>query len=86
MIKNGFAIDNRELAENGCCIAVPMRDHEGNIIASLSFSGFVGIEDPIVLEKYLPALQKASEKISRKFICELGLVREQGGNKFQTWG
>ena len=44
--EKSFAIDDRESAENGCCIAVPIRDHEGTIIASLSFSGFVGIEDP----------------------------------------
>ena len=67
--KNGFAIDNKESAENGCCIAVPVRDHEGTIIASLSFSGFIGIEDPKELEKYLPALQEASEKISRSLFA-----------------
>lgn len=62
--KQGYAFDNRESAENGCCIAVPVRDHEGTIIAGLSFSGFIGIEDPQELLKYLPALREASEKIS----------------------
>ena len=62
--KQGFAIDFKESAENGCCIGVPVRDHEGTIIAALSFSGFIGIEDPQELQKYLPALHEASEKIS----------------------
>ena len=62
--KQGYAIDNRESAENGCCIAVPVRDHEGTIIAALSFSGFIGIEDTQELQKYLPPLHEASEKIS----------------------
>lgn len=62
--KHGYAIDYKESAENGCCIGVPVRDHEGTIIAALSFSGFIGIEDPQELFKYLPSLHEASEKIS----------------------
>lgn len=60
----GYAFDDRESAENGSCIAVPIRDNEGTIIASLSFSGFVGITEPNQLLEYLPALQEASKKIS----------------------
>jgi DNA-binding IclR family transcriptional regulator len=62
--KQGYAIDDKESAEKGCCIAVPVRDHEGTAIAALSFSGFIGIEDLQELQKYLPALHEASEKIS----------------------
>jgi len=62
--KQGYAIDNKESAENGSCIAVPVRDHEGTIIAALSFSGFIGIEDIQTLLDFLPALKEASEKIS----------------------
>ena len=43
--KQGYAFDDKESAENGSCIAVPIRDCEGNIIAALSFSGFVGVSD-----------------------------------------
>ena len=63
--KQGYAIDNKESAENGCCISVPIRDNEGMIIAALSFSGFIGMDDTQELLKYLPALREASEKISR---------------------
>ena len=52
--KQGYAIDNKESAENGSCIAVPVRDHEGTIIAALSFSGFIGIEDIQTLLDFLP--------------------------------
>ena len=62
---HGYAFDDRESAENGSCIAVPIRDNEGTIIASLSFSGFVGIEHTDQLLEYLPALQEASKKISQ---------------------
>ena len=37
----------------------------GSIIASLSFSGFVGVQDTDELLEYLPALQEASRKISQ---------------------
>ena len=63
--REGYAIDNRESAENGCCIAVPLRDHEGTIIAALSFSRFIGVDDTQELLTYLPALREASEKISK---------------------
>ncbi len=64
--KNGYAFDSRESAENGSCIAVPVRDNEGNIIAALSFSGFVGVNNPDDLLTYLPALQEASAEISHQ--------------------
>lgn len=62
---HGYAFDDRESAENGSCIAVPVRDCEGTIIASLSFSGFVGISNTDQLLEFLPALQEASRKISQ---------------------
>jgi DNA-binding IclR family transcriptional regulator len=63
--KTGYAFDNKESAENGSCIAVPVRNCEGDIVAALSFSGFVGVENPDDLLQYLPALQKAADEISR---------------------
>ena len=63
--KQKYALDYKESAENGCCIGVPVRDHEGTIIAALSFSGFIGIDDPQELLKYLPALNEASEEDPR---------------------
>lgn len=64
--KQGYAFDNRESSKNGTCIAVPVRDREGNIIASLSFSGFVGVENPEDLLHYLPDLNEASSEITSK--------------------
>lgn len=62
--EKGYAIDFQESSINGSCIAVPIRDSEGTIVASLSFSGLIGITDPSRLLKYVPALQKASKEIS----------------------
>lgn len=63
--ENGYAIDFQESSINGSCIAVPVRDREGTIIASLSFSGLIGISDPSKLLKYLPSLKEASARITQ---------------------
>lgn len=70
--KKGYAFDHRESSENGSCISVPVRDCEGSIIAALSFSGFIGIQDPDELLPCLPILQEASQEITR--------------NLYQCWG
>lgn len=62
--QQGYAIDFQESSINGSCIAVPVRDNEGTIIASLSFSGLIGISDPEKLLKYVPTLKEASARIT----------------------
>lgn len=63
--KLGYAFDYKESAINGSCIAVPVRDCEGDIIAAVSFSGFVGVENTDHLLPYLPALQEAASEITK---------------------
>ena len=63
--KNGYAIDYQEPSIDGSCIAVPVRDKENTIIAALSFSGLIGVQDPNRLLKYIPALQDASNTITK---------------------
>lgn len=61
----GYALENQESSVNGSCIAVPVRDNRGNIIAALSFSGFIGMEKPEEqLTQYVSPLKKASDEIS----------------------
>ncbi len=62
--EKGYAIDFRESSINGSCIAVPVRDSDGVIIASLSFSGLTGIPSPDDLLPFLPALLEASKAIT----------------------
>ncbi len=61
---NGYAIDYQESSINGSCIAVPVRDREGAIIASLSFSGLIGVSSPDKLLKYIPYLKECSSTIT----------------------
>lgn len=70
--KQGFATEHRESSENGSCISVPVRDCEGNIIAALSFSGFIGIQSREELLPYLEPLKEAAKEISQ--------------NLFKCWG
>lgn len=70
--KQGYAFDHKESADKGSCIAVPVRDYEGSIIAGLSFSGFVGVDNLDDLLVYLPALNEAAGEIS--------------GSLFKCWG
>jgi len=67
--EQGYAIDYKESAENGSCIAVPVRDKDGNIIAAISFSGFVGLTDETALLQYVSALKNASVEISQSLFC-----------------
>ena len=62
--KDGYAIDFQESSINGSCIAVPVRDKDGTIIASVSFSGLIGISTPEKLLKYVPYLQECSKAIT----------------------
>ncbi len=61
----GYAFDIKESSPNGSCVAVPVRDEQGTIIAALSFSGFVGLEDTSQLHQYIPLLKEASTEITR---------------------
>ena len=64
--EQGYAIDYKESAENGSCIAVPVRSKDGNIIAAVSFSGFIGLTAETTLLGYISALKEASAEISQK--------------------
>ncbi len=62
--QTGYAIDYHESLENGCCIAVPVYNPEGTVIASVSFSGILEITDQKELLDYIPILKEVSEEIS----------------------
>jgi IclR family transcriptional regulator, KDG regulon repressor len=37
--QDGFAIDEEEIEEGLCCIAAPIKNHSGQVIAGISVSG-----------------------------------------------
>ncbi len=62
----GYSLDTHESQNEGFCIAVPIRSDEGEIIAALSFSGFIGYKSEIEVDYYVRLLKEASETITQK--------------------
>lgn len=62
----GFAVDNEETEIGVLCIAVPIRNHENQVVAAISVSGPVSRMLPF--EKQLGLLKEAAARIS----AELG--------------
>jgi DNA-binding IclR family transcriptional regulator len=62
----GYGLDFHESMENTGCVAVAIRNPMGNIIASLSFSGFIGVHNEDFLVSFVSILRKAANEISEK--------------------
>jgi DNA-binding IclR family transcriptional regulator len=62
--KTGYALDNEECEKGARCIAVPLRDYTGKIVAGLSVSGPVVRMTDKHIFLYLPHLLNAAEQIS----------------------
>jgi DNA-binding IclR family transcriptional regulator len=62
--EQGYALDANESVENGFCIAVPVRAPGDEIIAGLSFSGFVGRFDRSLIPHYHGILDDGAQEIS----------------------
>ena len=67
--ERGYALDVRESQEEGFCIAVPVRSHEGEIIAALSFSGILGGLSEEETARYFQLLKEASAEITKNLFC-----------------
>lgn len=62
----GWAEDSQELELGLACIAVPVRDHRGKIVAAISSSALAISFDSDKKSKLIEGLQKTSMKISRQ--------------------
>jgi IclR family acetate operon transcriptional repressor len=68
----GYAIDDEEQEEGVRCLAVPVRDASGQVVASLSVSGPVTRLNDQQVQAVIPGLIDAGEKLS----AELGFAGE----------
>lgn len=59
----GYAIDDREIEDHTLCMGAPIFNHEGNVIAGISFSGLYKDDMDIAFEG--TEVKKAASKISR---------------------
>jgi DNA-binding IclR family transcriptional regulator len=64
--KQGFAIDRGENEKEVCCIAAPIRNYQGKVIAAVSISGPVFRIDVNTQNNLKEALVEISEKISKR--------------------
>jgi DNA-binding IclR family transcriptional regulator len=74
--KQGFAIDNRELDENVRCMAGPIRDESGKIVAALSISGPVARLKMTRLKTFKRTIIDTTDEIS----MILGYQKDFPGN------
>ncbi len=63
--KNGYAIDNEENEPGVRCIAYPIRDYTGRIIAGISVTGPVSRITDAFMAKHMPTIGAFAEAISK---------------------
>jgi len=56
--EKGYAIDNEEIISNLKCVAAPIKNHEGKVIAALSISC---VKNGVYEEKFARAIKKITE-------------------------
>jgi len=64
--EKGWAEDNQELELGLCCVAVPIKDHQGHIAAAMSTSGLAASFGPERKSELIKGLQGASMEVSRQ--------------------
>lgn len=62
--KKGSAIDDREQSEDVRCIAAPIKDHTGEVVAAISCSAPTNRMSLKRAEKLMPIVERAAMKIS----------------------
>jgi DNA-binding IclR family transcriptional regulator len=68
--RKGFAIDDRESRMDMCCIAVPIRDNESRVVASMSASERMEAMTPARQNELRMALFEAATALQRKMYPE----------------
>ncbi|WP_134685031.1 IclR family transcriptional regulator [Brevibacillus migulae] len=62
----GYSVDNQENEPGVRCIAVPILNHKGQVIAAISISTLVSRVDDEQLQQFLVLLQQAAAEISEQ--------------------
>ncbi|MCK8828297.1 IclR family transcriptional regulator [Natroniella acetigena] len=71
--EQGYAIDFEEMEEGVRCVAAPIKDSNGEVVAAISVSGpNIRITEQVLYEEMVPLVTKKAEEISNK-LANLGL-------------
>jgi DNA-binding IclR family transcriptional regulator len=66
--QQGWAMDNEEYILGHRCIAAPVYDYRGEVIAAVSASGSTSLITTERIEKVVRRVKKAADEISRKLM------------------
>lgn len=64
--KQGYAVDDAERDEGVCCIAAPIKNHDGRTIAAISISGPNTRVNPDHLDEFILAVKETARQISKR--------------------
>lgn len=64
--EQGYAVDSEEFEAGAGCVAGPVRDRSGNVVASVSASGPVVRFEPAAVEMFISLVHEATGEISRR--------------------
>jgi DNA-binding IclR family transcriptional regulator len=75
--RQGYAFDDEERYAGVQCVAAPVRDHTGRVVAAIGISG----PTPRVIRATERALSEAVRAVGREFSSRLGYVGQVGPSK-----
>jgi len=78
--KQGFALDREENERDVCCIAAPIKNYQGKVIAAISISGPAFRIDVNTRNNQKEVLLEISKKISRRLGYD-NRLKNEGGEK-----
>ena len=64
--RDGFAVEERESDEDVCCVAAPVHDHTGDVVAALSVSAPIMRRTPQLWEDWLGQARLGAEQLSAR--------------------
>jgi IclR family transcriptional regulator, acetate operon repressor len=75
VVAQGFAQDVYEVADNLCCLAVPLRDRHGLTFAALSIASYSSTPDE--LQQQLPLLRETSAALTNRLGHGVAIIRSR---------
>jgi DNA-binding IclR family transcriptional regulator len=65
--KQGYALDDEEFEDGVRCIAAPVRDYTGNVVAAVSISGpAMRMADKKIIDEMIQAVKEAGDEVSKR--------------------
>lgn len=64
--EQGYAIDDEEIYSGVRCVAAPIRNHEGKVVAAIGISGPASRIQLEKIDKYASSVKEVAMKVSRK--------------------